>query len=171
MPNKGRGYNPRSRVAPPNIESKPVETEVEMQQKIEEEFEMAKAAAQLDDVPVMSPKETKVIENVEIKREETQSTKPTYNFSKDQQGKVQIESKVVVETKKKVQDKQVIIKEMLATIDKEILKCEIEIEVHQELVKVASGPEHSYPLRIENFHRNIDYLTRKKNILEKMLKS
>lgn len=165
MSNRGRGYNPRSRVAPPVVETESHQTIIE-----EDEIELSKAAIELDEVPVMPAKEKKSIKDVKVKKEEPQ--KPTYNFSRNQNGQAQVESAVVKEQKQKVGNKEVIMKEMLLNIDKEILKTEVEIEIHQVLEKEAKGPIDTAIAnnRIENYYKNLDYLNNKKRILQDLIK-
>lgn len=150
---KGRGYNPRGRMTPPSNEE-------EMKKAIDDEFQYAEAALELDEVPIMPAKETKTI-------------KPTYNFGRNENGKPSVQNISQNEVEQIDDNKISIAKEMLEAIEKEILKTQVEIEIHQKIVNSSRVVEEISlnERRIESFHNNLEYLTKKKNILIKIVQS
>lgn len=100
--------------------------------------------------------------------------KPVYGFSKDQNGELKVDS--MLEPKEKninVELRVKVINEMLINLEKEIEKAKIEIEIHEILGKeLATDVDRSINSnRIENYSKNIEYLIKKKIILETKIKT
>lgn len=94
-----------------------------------------------------------------------------YNVSKNvQSGKVEFQNNV---RSKDFSQKEAMMEEMLTNIEKEIIKQQIEIEVHTEIdsTLVGKDPDRGINLRrIESFKNNLEYLTMKKDHLLKLMK-
>ena len=189
-----RPYNPRDRKLinqtiestqqeQPNIEEEKIEeedskevekikAEEEMINKINEEYEKAKNLMDQNEQAVKQILETKTIDDIKNSIPERQ--KPVYNFSKEN-GQVKIDSKenkVVKEQKNKISKKQAIMAKMLITLDEEIVKTEVEIEIHNQMSKGITdlAEEHNIQRRLMSYHSNLVYLNKKKDILSKIIK-
>lgn len=114
------------------------------------------------------------IENIAKQIEnEVQKSKTMYTVKKEN-GKVVFETEKPntqdVSTVKDHSRKSLVIEQMIKDIDNEILKAEIEIEVHRILEQDSkSEQEMNMNLsRINSFHTNIAYLKKKKDALNKL---
>lgn len=104
--------------------------------------------------------------------DEVQKNKVIYTVKKEN-GKVVFETEqpsVSELTIKGLSSKSLMIEQMIKDVDTEILKAEIEIEVHRILEQESKDQNETtmHLRRIESFHNNIEYLKKKRNVLMKL---
>jgi hypothetical protein len=112
-----------------------------------------------------------------IIKQEKISKMPVYKYSKKVDGTVNIESKnndIKEDVKKVVTDtneikKQEIIK-LLEDVNKNIIKNQIEIDIHIELLRSVSNEKQKnlYEQKLEAYQRDLEYLIKRRDILERM---
>lgn len=172
-----RRYNPRDKFDLPNQNDIQNEEKINDEEIITINNDVQDNNENKPDLKIQEKKFNLDIEKNQIEEkdvEENQRKKVVYNVKRSENGSVILNGKVENITISGQNDdrnfvKGTLAKELLIQIEKEILKTEIEIEIHDQLIK--DDPDNRiYHSRRENYSNNLEYLKKKREIIKNLYK-
>jgi hypothetical protein len=109
-----------------------------------------------------------------LEQKEKEKDIPHYQVRKNPTTKkVEIVSSQIKEVKKMETSKKSVIQDMIKSNEEEILKHDIEIDVHRQLIKSETSPINVPELqrRLDNHSKNLEYLIKKQKALNEIFKN